>query len=103
MSFLHLIFRDSGRVTKACEWLIGIATSMPTDRAISQSELGCLCEWLECNSDLSLNWPGNMIFEEVRSVIAGGQITAAERDVFIATLQKIREHLDVDDWTTGLG
>ncbi|KAB2838750.1 MAG: NAD-dependent DNA ligase [Burkholderiales bacterium] len=69
--------------------LVGIAQGLVCDAQLNDVEIGFLNAWLSANESISHTWPGDIIRERVRCVLADGLITEDERDYLLATLNKL--------------
>lgn len=69
--------------------LVGIAQGPLCDRQLSDEEIYFLKNWLEANDEIAHEWPGDIIYQKVREVLADGVVTDAERAHMIDTLQKL--------------
>lgn len=69
--------------------LVGIAQGLICDRHLSDQEVLFLQQWLTANESMSLTWPGDVVHERVRSVLADGVITDEERAYLLETLTKL--------------
>lgn len=89
MSFARLIAADHNRLVQSCGSLLGIATGLLADKQINDAEIHFLNDWLAVNELIATQWPGDVLHERVRQVVADGLITDAERAHLVATLQEI--------------
>ena len=69
--------------------LVGIATGMLGDRHLSDAEIDFLSRWLKANEAIANAWPGDVIYERVRSALADGGISEVERIHLVDTLQSL--------------
>lgn len=69
--------------------LVGIVTGILADRHLDDAEIGFLTEWLDNNMAVASSWPGNVIAERIRAVLADGIVTEDERADLVKTLQSI--------------
>jgi NAD-dependent DNA ligase len=69
--------------------LVGIAQGVLSDQHLNDNEIHYLNEWLSNNEVISTSWPGDVIHQRVRSVIADGVITDDERKYLVKTLQQL--------------
>lgn len=69
--------------------LLGIATGVLADRQLSDAEIQFLNEWLENNSVISAEWPGDVIHAKIKAVLADGSITEEERAHLVVVLQQL--------------
>jgi NAD-dependent DNA ligase len=69
--------------------LLGIAQGMLADGVLTDAEIRFLDEWLTNNSAIATAWPGDLIHQRVRDVLADGIVTPEERDHLVDTLQKL--------------
>lgn len=68
---------------------MGIAQGLVCDAQLNDAEIGFLNAWLSANESISLTWPGDIIQDRVRSVLADGVITEEEREHLLATLNQL--------------
>lgn len=76
-------------VTKAIEHLLGICTGLVADNRIEDSEVKFLDLWIKQYPDVTTGWPGKVIADRLRSILADGVITEAERGDLLDTLKGI--------------
>lgn len=69
--------------------LLGIATGMLCDKQLADTEIHFLKDWLENNSAISTAWPGDVLYERVKAVLADGVITEEERSHLVRSLQQL--------------
>ena len=62
---------------------------MVCDAKLSDQEIHYLNDWLANNDAISFRWPGDVICSSVKSVLADGVVTEAERTALADTLQKL--------------
>lgn len=76
-------------VTKAVEHLLGICTGLVADNRIDDAEVRFLDLWLNQYPEVTTAWPGSVIAERLRLILADGVITKEERDDLLETLKGI--------------
>ena len=76
-------------VTKAVEHLLGICTGLVADNRIDDAEVRFLDLWLNQYPEVTTAWPGSVIAERLRLILADGVITTEERDDLLETLKGI--------------
>lgn len=69
--------------------LLGIAQGVLCDRVLSDQEIHFLDEWLRQNEEACTNWPGDILYEKISTILADGVITEVERDHLVQELQKL--------------
>lgn len=69
--------------------LIGIVSGILADKELRDSEIGFLKDWLEKNDAIATAWPGDIIYERVRTALSDGVISEAERKHLLETLQDL--------------
>ena len=69
--------------------LVGIATGILADQALTDDEIRFLHDWMTANEAISYLWPGDIIYARLKSVLADGIITAEERAYLVETLQQL--------------
>ena len=89
MSYTRIIGADRNRLVQGCGSLIGIATGLICDRNLNDAEIHFLSAWLESNTDISAAWPGDVLFDRVKRVLADGVISTEERQHLIVTLEEL--------------
>lgn len=87
--------------------LVGIAQGILADKKLDDGEVAFLRDWLENNAVVATAFPGNVIFERVKSVLSDGIITEEERSHLLRTTQDIVggtiEELDASTHVINLG
>jgi hypothetical protein len=73
-SFRRVIAADHNRFVQGCGSLMGIAAGLIADRALSNGEIQYLEKWLEQNAEMATRWPGDVIYDRVRTVLSDGVI-----------------------------
>ena len=68
---------------------MGIAAGLIADRSLTDAEIRYLQSWLAQNEDMTTCWPGDVVYDRVRAVLADGIITEAERVHLVETLTKL--------------
>jgi NAD-dependent DNA ligase len=89
MSYARIYAGYRNRLVQGCGSLMGIATGLIADRHLNDREIHWLHEWLSANADMSAAWPGDVIYQRVKSVLEDGVVSDAERLHLIETLDKI--------------
>lgn len=69
--------------------LLGIAQGLICDGHLNDGEIHFLNEWLSENENIANTWPGDVLHARVRSVLADGRVSEAERSYLLETLQKL--------------
>src|SRR5690606_3953100 len=69
--------------------LLGIATGMLSDKQLADAEVHFLKDWLENNSAISTAWPGDVVYDRVKAVLADGIVTEEERSHLVRSLQQL--------------
>lgn len=67
--------------------LLGLARGMLADQELSNSEIEFLQSWLSNHSEVTRNFPGNVIQGRIEEVLEDGIITEEERSHLVQTLQ----------------
>jgi NAD-dependent DNA ligase len=75
------------RQNKAMELLMGMVTGMVADQQLHDMEIRFLNTWLTEHQEVTTVWPGCVIAESVKEVLADGIITDEERTHLLQTLQ----------------
>lgn len=76
-------------LTRASQVLLGLIMGIVADGQLHDMEVQMLNTWLSENSDVASLWPGSAIATALRTALADGHITQAERDHLLAQLQAI--------------
>lgn len=66
-----------------------ICTGLVADNRIEDSEVKFLDLWIKQYPDVTTGWPGKVIADRIRSILADGVITEAERGDLLDTLKGI--------------
>ncbi|MGE0358104.1 MAG: BRCT domain-containing protein [Burkholderiales bacterium] len=69
--------------------LVGIAQGLLCDRHLSDQEIAFLDDWLLSNDAIATAWPGDVVHARIKSVLADGVVTEAERTHLIDTLTQL--------------
>lgn len=80
---------SSSTLKTATEQLLGIVTGLIADNDLNEMEVRFLHEWLALNEDVAHAWPGRAIAEQVRAVLADGQITSDESAHLLDVLKRV--------------
>ena len=76
-------------LTKAAQVLNGICAGIAADNHINDQEIHFLKTWLLDNDEIASVWPGYILADRVRSILADGIITEDERQDFVSTLKEL--------------
>ncbi|MFC1688342.1 NAD-dependent DNA ligase [Pseudomonadota bacterium] len=71
--------------------LLGLARGLMADQELTNSEIRFLNEWLEERYVMTSSFPGNVIHERIKEVLADGVITEEERSHLVETLNLLIE------------
>lgn len=77
------------QLDKSMEMLLGLVTGIVADGYLHELEIKMLNTWLTDHADIAAVWPGSAIAQLLRSVLADGVITEAERDHLENTLTQL--------------
>lgn len=80
-------FRNEMR--QSCAALMGIVQCILADGQLHDAEVRFLGDWLKGAENVSLTWPGSVIYAQVRDVLADGVITPEERSHLTGTLMQL--------------
>lgn len=69
--------------------LLGIATGLLADRQLNDPEIRFLNDWLEAHDAIAAVWPGDILHDRVKAVLADGKISESERAHLIETIEQI--------------
>ncbi|MBA1146674.1 NAD-dependent DNA ligase [Ectothiorhodospiraceae bacterium WFHF3C12] len=76
-------------LTKATESLLGLCRGLLADQRLSAEEIVFLDTWLRENEIVEHQWPGSVIAERVRQVMADGVVSTEESEDLQQTLEQI--------------
>ena len=76
-------------LTKAVEHLLGLCTGLIADNHLDDREIKFLDLWIKQYPDVTTGWPGKVIADRLRSILADDVITEAERTDLLDTLKGI--------------
>jgi hypothetical protein len=71
--------------------LLGLARGLLADQELTDSEIRFLHQWLEDRHSMTSSFPGNVIYNRIKEVLADGVITEDERDHLLETLNMLVE------------
>ena len=71
--------------------LLGLARGLMADQKLNDSEIEFVSEWLDKRSAIKSVFPGNVIYERIREVLADGLVTEEERQHLVDTLNILIE------------
>jgi NAD-dependent DNA ligase len=80
-------FRNEMRTS--CAALVGIAQGLLADGVLNDQEIAFLRDWLANSENISLTWPGSVIFAQVTSILDDGVVTEDERSHLTETLRQL--------------
>lgn len=69
--------------------LVGIAQGILADGKLVDEEIRFLDSWLTANGAIAAEWPGDVVHQRIRAVLADGVVTESERDHLVQTLQQL--------------
>lgn len=76
-------------LNKGVELLLGMITGMMADGQLNDLEIKLLNTWLTEHQDVAASWPGSFISLKLKTILADGVITEAERDHLQNSLQQL--------------
>jgi NAD-dependent DNA ligase len=79
-------------LARATDHLLGICSGIAADGQLHDAEIQFLSTWLAENSDATATFPGHLVAERVRDMMADGVITATERAELLETLKSVTGH-----------
>lgn len=82
-------FNAHRNIKKTVESLLGLCRGILADNNLADSEILYLDTWLKENSEITGDWPANVIADRVSEVLADGIITQEESDDLKKTLEEI--------------
>ena len=71
--------------------LLGLARGLLADQDLSDGEIEFLDKWLEDRYAMTSSFPGNVIHDRIKEVLADGVITEDERNHLVETLNMLIE------------
>lgn len=80
---------ERNQLSQSCSELLGIAEGLLADQRLCDAEIHFLARWLEKHGPISCQWPGDVLHSRVKSVLADGVVTDAERAFLVETLTQI--------------
>lgn len=88
-SYTRIIAGHRNREAQGFGSLMGICTGLMADRVLNDHEIAFLKRWLQENDDIATTWPGDVIHDRVKAVLADGIVTEDERKHLVETLDKL--------------
>jgi hypothetical protein len=82
---------DSDPLKQSVGELLGLAHGLMADQQLTDSEIAYFNEWLDKRHAITSSFPGNVIYERIREVLADGVITEEEREHLVETLNTLIE------------
>jgi NAD-dependent DNA ligase len=83
--------QESDTLRQSLGELLGLARGLMADQELSNSEIHFLHDWLEERYAITSSFPGNVIHERIKEVLADGIITEEERSHLVDTLNLLIE------------
>src|SRR5437868_6317654 len=80
-------FRNEMRTS--CAALIGIVQGLMADSHLNDQEIRFLRDWLAGAQNVSLTWPGTVIYAQIEAILADGVVTIEEREHLAETLRQL--------------
>lgn len=94
------------RTGREIDELLGLCKGVLADGRVNQPEAQFLAQWLSLNRETSHNWPANVLFERVHSMLVDGQFDANEErellDLLIDVTGGDASRLNAHSLSTGL-
>lgn len=87
--FARQAIRYRNELKQGCSELLGLAEGLMADNALNDAEIRFLKTWLERHDAISCDWPGDIVLERVRDVLADGVVTEDEREHLVQTLSML--------------
>lgn len=82
---------NSDALRQSMSELLGLARGFMADQELSDSEIEYLKDWLDKRYSITSAFPGNVIHERIRDVLADGVVTEDERQHLVKTLNTLIE------------
>lgn len=60
---------------QSCGVLIGLANGLVADQTLNDAEIQFLVQWLERHDEIASVWPGDVLHQRIKTVLADGVIT----------------------------
>jgi NAD-dependent DNA ligase len=76
-------------LARSYESLLGICAGIMADGELNDKEISFLDVWLSENTHIARTWPGEVIYERVKSTLSDGRITAEEREHLAKTIHDL--------------
>lgn len=80
-------------LVKSAQVLLGICSGIIADGQLVNAEIHFLNAWLDDHPEVIEQWPGNVIAQRVRNILADQLITEEERQDLITLLQELTGNL----------
>jgi NAD-dependent DNA ligase len=77
-AFARTLATESRLLTRSCEALLGLCQGLLADHVLNESELHFLALWLRDHPDIADVWPGTVIVDRIRDILADGIVTEEE-------------------------
>lgn len=82
---------DTAQLKRSLRELLGLAKGLLADNELSDSEIRFLDEWLEQRYEMTSSFPGNVIHQRIKRVLADDIVTDDERRHLVDTLKLLIE------------
>lgn len=76
-------------MTQGCSELLGLAEGLLADRKLLDEEIRFLSQWLTRHENIASEWPGDVLFNQVTTILEDGLVSDDERTHLIQTLTKL--------------
>lgn len=86
---LNSRFNFGLRTDREINELIGLCKGMVSDGIVNQAEAEFLASWLTLNAEARNEWPANVLYERVRSMLIDGVFDENEEGELLGLLAKV--------------
>ena len=87
---------DSAELKQSLNELQGLAHGLMADAELTDSEITYLDEWLDKRHAITTSFPGNVLHQRIKEVLADGVVTEEEREHLVSTLNSLIEGRLID-------
>lgn len=95
-------FNAAANIDKAIEHLLGLCNGMSADQYLNDDEIHFLRNWISDNKNIVDQWPCNIIYQRITSILADGIITDEERADLLDTLNGLLGSPVLNGVTSGM-
>lgn len=77
------------RIDREVDELVGICKGLLADGTVNQSEVEFLAGWLQNNINSAGEWPGNILYDRVRTMLVDGVLDNKEESELLSLLVQV--------------